>query len=67
MDQRHGLVDRILFTTPLPYQPTLTKIEATKGHLAMEEVDNFKQLFQNIDNAVQTEYSFDNEAMVLLP
>lgn len=67
MDQGHGLVDRILFTTPLPYRPTLTEIEATKGHLAMEEVDNFKQLFQNIDNAVQTEYSFDNEAMVLLP
>ena len=42
MDQGHGLVDRVLFSTPLAYWPTLPEMEAAKQQLSTELVSDFK-------------------------
>ncbi len=65
IDQGHGLVDGILFATPLAYRPTLTEMEAAKGQISTEVVEDFQQLFENIQNCAQMEFSFDDDACLL--
>lgn len=59
MDQGHGLVDRILFATPLEYRPTLSEIEEAKRVLFTEVGDDFQQLFETINAGEQAEIKYD--------
>jgi len=38
MDHGHGLIDRILFATPLAFRPTLSEMEAAKTDLPTEAI-----------------------------
>jgi len=67
MDHGHGLIDRILFATPLAFRPTLSKMEAAKTDLSTEVISDFDELFQNIHNIDHnTEYTSDEDAIALL-
>jgi len=65
MDQGQGLVDRILFAIPLVFHPTLSKMAAT-NQLATKVVSDFQELYQNIDDIENTEFTFDEEGRQLL-
>ncbi|XP_068760519.1 uncharacterized protein [Montipora capricornis] len=67
MDQGHALVDRLLIATPFAFCPTLTEMDAAREQLSTEVVDDFLELFRNVnsidDNAV---FEFDNDGKDLL-
>ena len=67
MHQGHDLVDRLLIATPLAFCPTLTEMDAAREQLSTEVVDDFLELFRNVnsidDNAV---FEFDNDGKDLL-
>ena len=66
MGHGHGLVDRILFGTPLAYRPMLSEMETAKAQLSTEIVDNFQELFRNIHAAERnTEFYFAHDAKEL--
>jgi len=65
MDQGQGLVDRILFAIPLVIHPTLSKM-AANNQLATKVVSDFQELYQNIDDIENTEFTFDEEGRQLL-
>jgi len=60
MDSGHGLVDRILFATPLAYRPTLSEMETAKESLTTEVVSDFHELYQRISTIDEgIVFSFD--------
>ena len=63
MDQGHRLIDRILVATPLVFRPTLTEIEAAKGSLSTEVVNDF-ETFNTIHglSELQVQFSFCDDA-----
>ena len=68
MDQGHGLIDRILIATPLVFRPTLTEMEAAKGFLSTEVVNDFEQYFNTIHglSKQQFQFSFCDDAKQVL-
>ena len=64
MDQGHGLIDRILIATPLIFRPTLTEMEAVKGFLTTEVVNDFEEYFNTIHglSEQQVQFSFCDDA-----
>ena len=67
MDHGHGLVDRMLFATPLAFRPTLTEMESATRQLSTEVVDNFNECFENIkDTTQQLRFYFSQQAQQLL-
>ena len=67
MDHGHGLIDRILFATPLAFRPTLSEMEAAKDDLSTEVISDFEEVFQAIKNiANNTVYTFEDDAISLL-
>ena len=67
MDRGHGLIDRILFVTPLAFRPTLSEMLAAKDDLSTEVISDFEELFQAINNiANNTVYTFEDDAIALL-
>ena len=62
----NGLVDRILFATPLAYRPMLSEMETAKAQLSREIVDDFQELFHNIHATERnTEFYFSHDAKEL--
>lgn len=66
MDHGHGLVDRMLFATPLTYRPTLSETETAADQLSTEVVDNFEEYFANINVTEQLHFTFEEDARLLL-
>lgn len=67
MDHGHGLIDRILFATPLAFRLTLSEVEAAKTDLSTKVISDFNELFQAINNIDHnTEYTFEDDAIALL-
>ena len=67
MDHGHGLVDRMLFATPLAFRPTLTEMESATRQLSTEVVDNFNECFDNINETTQQQrFYFSQHAQQLL-
>ena len=66
MDHGHGLVDRMLFATPLAFRPTLTEMESATRQLSTEVVDNFNECFENINETTQQlRFYFSQQAQQL--
>lgn len=60
MDQGHGLVDRILISSPMALRPTMTQIEQAQECLTREVVQDFNTLFARIDDIDEnTKFTFD--------
>ena len=67
MDQGHGLVDRLLIATPLAFRPTLTEMDTAREQLSTEVVDDFLELFRNVNSIDDnTTFEFDNDGKDLL-
>lgn len=67
MDYGHGLVDRMLFATPLAFRPTLTEMESATRQLSTEVVDDFNECFKNInETSLQLRFHFSEQAQQLL-
>ena len=68
MDQGHGLVDRILFATPVAFRPSLTKLETAKHALSTEIITDFKALFQATNDCIDnnTTFMFHDNTKTLL-
>ena len=67
MDHGHGLIDRILFATPLALRPTLSEMEAAKDYLSTEVISDFEELFLTINNiANNTVYTFEDDAIAIV-
>lgn len=67
MDHGHGLLDRILFATPLAYRPTLSEMETAASQVNTEPISDFNELCDIIaqyDN--DDTYKFDANGKVLL-
>ena len=65
MDHRHGLVERFLFSIPLGFRPTLTKIETAANHLSTEVIEDFESL-KNIYGNGQLQFTFEPSAQQLI-
>ena len=67
MDHGHGLVDRMLITTPISLRPTLTQMEQAKNYIDTECLQDFNQYFQAVDDIdYNTTYDYDDDAKNLL-
>lgn len=65
VDQGHDLLDRIFFAIPLVFHLTMSKM-AANNHLATKVVSDFQELYENIDEIENTEFTFDEEGRLLL-
>ena len=62
-----GLVDRILFSIPLAFHPTLSEMESATTNLSTEVVQDFNECFENIlQNTKYFEFVFAHDAQELL-
>lgn len=67
MDHGHGLVDRILFTIPLAFRPTLCEMECAQGQLSTEVVHDFYECFANIkETTQQLRFHFSDEPQQII-
>jgi len=68
LDQGYGLVEIILFATPLAFRPSLTEVETAKHALTTEVITDFNALFQAINDCIDnnTTFTFHDDAQSLL-
>lgn len=67
MDHTHGVIDRILITTPLAFRLTLTEIEGAKEKLETDVDEDFTECFENIsDTSLQLRFHFSDKVQQLL-
>ena len=67
MDQGHGLVDRLLISTPMAMRPTLTEMEEAKAYISNEVVQDYDEYFTRVSDVDKdTKFSFDANGKTLL-